>query len=433
MPDAPRGPLLKTLELLETHLDRVPGRLVEKVRDGIEELRALMLEKRAARFALVGRRGSGKSSLINALFGEEVATVGHETSQTGAAQWYTYESELGQLEVLDTRGLQEGSDPEETDAADTPEDSIRAAVHETPPDVLLFLIKAQEVDAAIDADLEALQRIARDVRKKHGFAPPIVGVLTHCDLLEPQYVRLDRPDEEDPEELNEKLERVDAVCAHLTRKIEALDDLHDSVLRTMGVGLYQSWDRTGQRRADKRWNVEALVEYLLTQLPDEAHVEFARLSRMQALQQTIANRLTQSTAVVCGGIAATPVPVADIAPITTAQVLLVMSIGYVGGRRMDMETARDFLVATGVNVGAGFAFREAARALVQFVPGYGQAVSAGVAYAATVAIGKTATRYFIFNQQDDLETQFREAHQQAKAETDDDSMDDLLQTNESSE
>lgn len=415
-----RTTLIDTLKRLEGHLDKLPGPLTGRVQTHLAELRALLLEKRPARLALVGRRGSGKSSLINALFGEEVAAVGHETAQTGAAQWYPYESELGALQVLDTRGLQEGSSPTESDTAESPEASIRAALSETAPDVLLFIVKAQEVDAAIDGDLEALSSIADDVKEMHGHRPPIVGVVTHCDLLEPQYVRLHQPEDENPAELEEKQDRVEAVQAHLTDKIKTYPALADAVVRTFGVALYQSWDAQGRRRADARWQVEALVEYLLTQLPDEAQVEFARLSRMQALQKLIANRLTQSTAMVCAGIAATPIPLADIAPITTAQVLLVMAIGYLGGRRMDLEAAREFLAAAGANVGAGFVMREAARALVQVVPGFGQAVSASVAYAGTYAVGTAATSYFLRGQTDDLQEQFRDAFREGRDAAPDD-------------
>jgi len=420
MPESSRTALVDTLKRLERHLDKVPGSLMNRVQDHLAELRALLLERRAARFALVGRRGSGKSSLINAMFGAEVAAVGHETAQTGAAQWYTYESDLGTLEVLDTRGLQEGSTPAETDTADTPEASIRAALTDTAPDVLLFLVKAQEVDAAIDGDLEALSSIANDVKQIHGHRPPIVGVVTHCDLLEPQYVRLHQPEDEDPAELQEKQERVEAVQSHLTDKIDSYPALADAVVRTFGVALYQSWDAEGRRRADARWQVEALVEYLLTQLPDEAQVEFARLSRMQALQKLIADRLTKSTAMVCAGIAATPTPLADIAPITTAQVMLVIAIGYLGGRRMDLGAAREFLAAAGANVGAGFVLREAARALVQIVPGFGQAISASVAYAGTYAVGTAATAYFLHGQTDNLKEQFRDAFRKGRDAAPDD-------------
>ena len=420
MPDSSRPALVDALKRLERHLDKLPSTLTGRVQDHLAELRALLLEKRPARLALVGRRGSGKSSLINALFGEEVAAVGHETAQTGAARWYDYQSDLGTLEVLDTRGLQEGSPPAEADAAESPEASIRAALSDTAPDVLLFLVKAQEVDAAIDGDLEALASLSDHVKHVHGHRPPIVGVVTHCDLLEPQYVRLHQPETESAAELQEKQERVEAVQAHLTTKMESYPSVAESVVRTFGVALYQSWDAEGRRRADARWQVEALVEYLLTQLPDAAQVEFARLSRLQALRKLIANRLTHSTAMVCAGIAATPTPLADIAPITTAQVFLVMGIGYLGGRRMDLEAAREFLAAAGVNVGAGFVLREAARALVQVVPGFGQAVSASVAYAGTYAVGTAATSYFLRGETDDLPALFREAFERGREAAPDD-------------
>ena len=61
-----------------------------------------------------------------------------------------------------------------------------------------------------------------------------------------------------------------------------------------------------------------------------------------------------------------------------------------------LETAREFLVALGANVGAAFALREAARALAKVVfPGAGSAISGGVAFAGTWGVGEAATAYFI--------------------------------------
>ena len=87
---------------------------------------------------------------------------------------------------------------------------------------------------------------------------------------------------------------------------------------------------------------------------------------------------------------------ADIAPITGLQVMLVMGIGYIAGRTLTMKSAAEMLTALGVNVGAAFALREAARALIKFVfPGAGNVVSASVAFAGTVGIGRAAVAYFI--------------------------------------
>ena len=78
------------------------------------------------------------------------------------------------------------------------------------------------------------------------------------------------------------------------------------------------------------------------------------------------------------------------------------------------------VAAAGVNVGAGFVMREAARALVQVVPGFGQAVSASVAYAGTYAVGTAATSYFLRGQTDDLEAQFQEAFEEGRKAAPDD-------------
>jgi hypothetical protein len=60
-----------------------------------------------------------------------------------------------------------------------------------------------------------------------------------------------------------------------------------------------------------------------------------------------------------------------------------------------MRLAAEFLASIGANLGLGFAFREAARALVRVVPFWGNAVSGFVAGAGTYAIGRAAIAYFI--------------------------------------
>src|SRR5690625_5710374 len=76
-----------------------------KIKEEISSLRSFVVGARPARLAIVGRRGAGKSSLINAFFGELKAEVGDYKSQTGTGAWYLFESELGGIDILDTRGL----------------------------------------------------------------------------------------------------------------------------------------------------------------------------------------------------------------------------------------------------------------------------------------------------------------------------------------
>jgi len=386
----------ETVRRLEELLDRVPDPLARDIRQKIAHLRALLLEQRSPNLVLVGRRGAGKSSLINAFFGARVAEVGHVKAQTGQGRWFDVQGELGTLSILDTRGLQEGSRPEEADAADTPLDSILAEVRRKAPDALLFLIKASEVDSAIDADLEVLTQIASAVEQAHGVRPPLIGVATHCDLLEPKRTDLHHPDAQDPTELQEKLRHVEAVERQLREKLRSRAELRGELVSVLGVSTYLSWRPDGSIRSDERWRLGELAQVLFRELPEQGRLVLARVTRVRTLQEELATTLTRAMASLCMGVAFVPIPVADIIPITSAQLSLVAGIGWISGRQLDFKASGEFLTALGVNVGAAFALREAARALVKFVfPGAGNVVSGAVAFAGTLAIGTAARAYFL--------------------------------------
>jgi uncharacterized protein (DUF697 family)/GTPase Era involved in 16S rRNA processing len=388
-----RRQLSDTLLRLEDLLGRyAPAGMRERV----AELRRLLVEQRPPRLALVGRRGAGKSSLVNALFGEKLAELGHVKSQTGEAQWFERRGERGAIDVLDTRGLQEGSPPEAPDPATTAVESLRVALRAKAPDAILFLVRASDVDSAIDEDIRVLSSLCREVDAHNGAKIAVLAVVTHCDQVEPQNVRLHDTSNEVPADVAEKLARIEAIKRVLDDRLRARPELRDRLIAVLGVSTYQSWRQDNSRRADERWAMDPLVRYLFDELPREAQVEFARFARVRKFQHDIASTLTTTVAGACAAIAAAPIPVADIVSITSAQTTLVMAIGYVSGRRLSVETAAEFLGALGANVGAAFALREAARALAKVVaPGAGGLVSSTIAFAGTASIGKAAAAYFI--------------------------------------
>src|SRR5580700_4695772 len=110
--------------------------------------------------------------------------------------------------LLDTRGVQEGSAPAEADEAPSALESIGVELRAQAPDVVVFVAKASEVDAAVDADLDALERVYDEVRRAHRLEPPLIAVITHCDLLEPKATRLHEADREPKDDVDEKLRHV---------------------------------------------------------------------------------------------------------------------------------------------------------------------------------------------------------------------------------
>ncbi|MEA2746703.1 MAG: hypothetical protein QOI41_846 [Myxococcales bacterium] len=406
-----RDDAAKTRELIAENIRRVEEMLrflplsdatVNDLRAKIGLLRTILLEQRAPAFALVGRRGAGKSSLVNALFGAKVAEVGHVKAQTGRGKWFEHKTERGSLSILDTRGVQEGSTPAEKDASKDAVASIVVELKKKVPDVILFLVKATEADSAIDADLDALERVYAEIEREHRFRPPLVAIATHCDVLEPKATRLHRPgtpgmpSEESQDDVQEKLARVSEVEHHLETKIKERAKLSPHLVWTRGISTYISFAKDDSVRADERWRIDELVGTLFKHLPDAGRGTLVRIARVRGLQEELASNLTRATAAICAGVAALPIPVADVIPITTLQVTLIAGIAWLSGRPLDRKAAAEFLGAMGANVGLGFAFREGARALIKFVfPGAGSMVSGAVAFAGTLAIGAAARNYFL--------------------------------------
>jgi uncharacterized protein (DUF697 family)/GTP-binding protein EngB required for normal cell division len=421
-----RDDVAKTRDLIAENIRRVeemlrflplPESTVNDLRAKIGLLRTILLEQRAPALALVGRRGAGKSSLINALFGKKVAEVGHIKAQTGRGKWFEHKSERGSITVLDTRGFQEGSTPAEKDSSKDAIASIVLELKKKVPDVILFLVKATEADSAIDADLTALERVYAEIEREHRFRPPLVAIATHCDVLEPKATRLHKANDESADDVEEKVARVSEVEHHLETKIKERVKLAPHLVWTRGLSTYISFAKDDSVRADERWRIEELVVTLFKHLPDAGRGTLVRIARVRGLQEELASNLTRATATICAGVAALPIPVADLIPITTLQITLIAGIAWLSGRPLDRKAAGEFLGAIGANVGLGFAFREGARALIKFVfPGAGSMVSGAVAFAGTLAIGAAARNYFLRGVSiEDAKKSFEETRQAAEA------------------
>jgi uncharacterized protein (DUF697 family) len=300
------------------------------------------------------------------------------------------------MSILDTRGVQEGSTPAEEDPAKSAIDSITLELRAKSADLVVFVAKASEVDAAIDRDLDALERVYEELRRAHRAQPPLVAVVTHCDLLEPKATRLHTSATEHTADVEEKMNHVSGAEHALATKIDARLRVRDRHVATLGVSTYMSWRPDGTLRADERWRLDELAVTLFRHLPDAGRAELARVTRVRAVQEELATTLTKSTAAVCAGIAAAPIPLADIVPLTTLQVGLVAAIAWISGRSTDRRGAAEFLTGIGANVGIAFALREAVRAALKLVaPAGGPVISATVAFSGTMAIGSAAQAYFI--------------------------------------
>jgi uncharacterized protein (DUF697 family)/GTPase Era involved in 16S rRNA processing len=374
----------ENIKILEGLLNKLPFAVVKNMKKEIAVVRELMVCQRSPRFMIIGRRGAGKSSLLNAIFNEKMASVGSVTSETGIAKWYTYTTSRGVIDLLDTRGLGDRTRPESANIQYAIND-IYSAVDEVAPDAILFLCKAKEVDARICDDLKNVKAIISHIKTRYHYQPPVVGVVTQVDELDPlsdfnpPYIK--------------KSENITLAVSALSCafKSQGID-----LLNIFPTSSYAEYDINCKPSFSKFWNINKLVEYLVDVLPRETQVQLVRMSNVMAAQEKTCRQLMHSIATICAGVATAPIPVADIFPITSLQIGLITSIGYISGRSLSSKNVRKFITSAGINIGGAFILREMARTLVKLViPGVGSAISAGVAYAGTWAIGEAAIAYYI--------------------------------------
>ncbi len=329
--------MLKLYERLTSLVEKLPGGVQKPILRELVPLRELFLEERPARLLVVG--GAAQTSvpaLLHFLCGAPV--------ETGDADqcWRTYRlAERGAIEVLDAR-------------ADTPDAVVQAGVAARRPDAIVFLRGSADAATEFDAAFECAAARAALSDEPGKSRPGLLGLAFGSE---------------------------------------------GENARTKLSALLHSRREFGQRSlhvfaADAQC-AESAAEALCGCLPNCAKLEFARLTGARGAQAQIATSLLKSFTAVCGVIGMQPIPLADMPVLTTLQSLLVGMIVYVSGRRASARLIAEFAGALGINIGAGFVFREGARALLKIFPVWGNAISGIVAGAGTYAVGRAAIAYFI--------------------------------------
>jgi len=356
--------LLNIYERLESLIGRLPGPLQKAILKELSPIKQIFLAQRLSKIALVGQANSDASALFSALLGGDLRMT---DPQTGAG-WLTYEHRSkGGLRVLDARRLNDTSQSWS---------ALTGALSEDKPDLLLFLANGTK---PLDLGLECEQasRIIDFAQHRHQTQVPLIGVIDFPASAGPAEVESKRL------ELQAWLSGQAALAACFVKSVAICSFVRFRADGTLDV------------ERDERRNIDELAELMARELPGEAQVEMARLVNAKETQTAIAQRLIRSVTTICAAVGAQPIPLADFPILTVLQVAMVSGLMHLSGRELSVKAATEFFGAVGANIGAGMILREGARAAVKLLPGWGNAISGGVAAAGTYAIGKAASAYFI--------------------------------------
>jgi uncharacterized protein (DUF697 family)/GTP-binding protein EngB required for normal cell division len=302
--------------------------------------------------AIFGKTGVGKSTLINAMFGQDVAATGIGEPVTKAEHLYMHTS--GLLGVLDTRGVEIGED---SDAILGELSQYLSAMRTKPLEDQIHV--AWYCVRAGDRRFEATEgQFIREVAK---LGLPVVLVVTQTPARDGNV----HPD-----------------VIELVRVIEEMD------LPIFNGRAYLTMARADSFRGDAAHGLQDLLDATFLVAPDGVAAALTAVQQVDGARKRAEAEKAIGIAVTAAGAAgATPIPFSDAVVLAPIQLSMMASIAHTYGIKLDTATAAS-LAAT---AGATALGRGLVGGLIKMVPGLGSvvggAISASVASAVTYAMG----------------------------------------------
>ncbi len=303
--------------------------------------------------AIFGKTGVGKSTLVNAIFGEPVAATGIGAPVTMGSHLYL--DKRGTLGVIDTRGLEIGKD----DAEILKE--ITKAVKESHGRPV-----AEQVHVAwycirgMDRRFEDVEE--RFIRKLAELEVPVLVVLTQVPMREGQY----HPD-----------------AVELARQIQARD------LPIVGGRPFMTYAMRDQFTGQPPHGLMDVLHATFQVAPDAVRGALAAAQAIDLeLKAVQANKAIAASTAAAAAAAAVPIP------FSSAAVLVPIQLGMMGRLAQLYQLSFDraailAIASTSIATSAG---RAAATSLLKFIPGAGTVaggvVNASVASGFTLAMGQ---------------------------------------------
>ncbi|WP_285104063.1 DUF697 domain-containing protein [Promicromonospora sp. MEB111] len=320
---------------------------------------------RIGRFNLVvvGGTGVGKSTLVNAVFGEDLAETGIGLPVTKGINYYTNADKS--LGIWDFEGFEIGSrtDPAESVRADLktiaagPAHQRISAVWYC---VLSTLGKIQPAEIAV----------LREFRRQ---GVPVVIVLTKVARrmnLTGTWTASD-----DSQSLRDWLE------GPLDREGESFDLPVDAVVLTAA--------KDQGRFGGPAHGLHELVETTLELSPGDTKDALRVAQRLSLpLKRALCRRYIAAASGAAAAAAATPIPLADAAIIAPIQLTMMGKIASVYGLDIKVVLSAQALAQLAVQ----FAGKALARSFLKLIPGLGNVINAAVAGALTTATGEAWMR-----------------------------------------
>jgi uncharacterized protein (DUF697 family) len=356
-------------------VDRLP--FLGSLKKDLTHLRQLLYDRRTPRILVIGARGSGRTSLANALL--RLPAIPLQASEAAPSdRWIRVDAGGRHLDWIELESAPLDGERQV---------HVRRALDESAPDLIVVVARAASVESEGAAARETLAAL-RAMLDESGIAkPPVVGVVSMVDGIaapeatETGGVRF----------ATEDLAKIDAATLALMSAVEGGSGVKLRRPVPVLVG-----DARADGAAPPRWNVPEVADALHQALPDQAKVEAVRsLDVPPEIRRDLARTIVNHCSAAAVTVGLMPVPFSDAILLLPLQGVMVSAIAYLAGQPWDRRAALEWLGSVGVMGGAAFGLRWGAQQLVKLIPGAGALVSGSVAGAGTLAIGRSAMAYFV--------------------------------------
>ncbi len=392
-----------TMDAVEEFINGLDFAIPKKSKDLVinalksDEITSIMegiKERRPPRLVIMGRTGVGKSSLINAIFGEYLAETSAVEVGTKNSQIFQYKKNDEVIfEIIDTRGIKENLNA----LSSTAEEDLKNVIEEFEPDAFLLLTNG--------ADRSTLREDAvylKEVYSSLEITVPLVTVITRIDDIEPARIK-------EPTRYTQK--KKDSIGIKEQQVSQVLEEVGLSDTFIVPVSSYIEWNHedpeslSPEERAelviefDGRYNIDKLINFLEENIDFRAAVYLMLNNKLDIAIEKIANKFVKVFSTASAGVAITPIPASDIVVLIPIQIVEVTLIAYLSGQKIDSKMAREFILSLGgvalFGLGLRFVAQQGVKFLNVLIPGSGSAISSTIAYSGTYAVGKAAIAYYI--------------------------------------